>query len=399
MNRYCFIFLIFFLALKITAAPDEWLFERSYKDSRLFLHAFINYSFDLDEDYEWEKYRLSRNGTRFAAGSVSTNDLLINGQLMVNQDLGNGWYFLNRLHYHATRHYHTEEKTVLLGLEKTIYKHYSTFILIQPSFDKEYTDIRFGVSSTDQNREKYMRIALVLDDPLYDHKTKLGSETTQYPVGIHWLFRVEKNNWCIFSEGKWTTGHKRRYIKPELSPVIRFHQQQINHMTIKLYYRFQNGSLLQFSAEHYDFLESHRYYQAENNYRFSDQLTHGAVKYLMRIHPNSHLILQAHGVWMNAESCGYRAHDFSRLDMMPAAFYKFFTGKNTLIFGYFHSQFEWEYLSRAGIRNYNKQGLTEKLLIGWSWQFNKQANIQISLSHETELNNFGGGSIRYRIFF
>ena len=399
MNRLSMLITFFVLTGIIFADSSKWILERSYKDNKLFLHALINYRFNPQWNYLWEKNRIKGNGFRLITGSVSTNDLLIDGQLVINQNLGSGWYFLNYSDYYATRHHNTEEQSVFLGFEKIIKRNFSAFMLVDPSFDKEFTDVNIGFSLTGNKRENYFRIALSLDDLVYESKNNLGGKSDKNPLGVKWLIRYKKNKWCFFSEGKYSSAFKRNYNDPELSPVMNFHQQQINEMKIKLYYHKKKTAIFELSFNHYHFMEKMKFYESQNNYLYTNYVNNLAIKHLYSFNKKNRINIQAHYLWKDAESNGYRTHDFLRKEFLPAIFYEYLTSKNTLTFGFLSTFNSWEYESKTDVKSYIHDGFLEKVLIGWTYHFNEKTKFQLSLSHELEINNFGGGSVQYVMLF
>lgn len=398
---YSNILLLIILLFKsaIFAADFKWTFERGYKNDMLHLHSFVNYEFNPLWHYTWEKNLLKGNGFKFCIGSVTTNDLIGDGQLVINQDLGAGWRFLGYGDWYASRHQNTEEKSIFLGFEKRVIRNIHLFILFNPSSDKEFTDVNMGFSLIGSNRENYLRAALSLEDFVYDEKNDLGGQSNQYPVGVQWLIRYEIKKWCFYGEGKYSSGFERRYPDMELSPDMNFHQQQIDKFNTKLYYHITGASLLELSLYHYHFKEGKLYYESEFDYSYINYINNLTVKYVVPFKEKGRIHLQLHYLIKNANSDGYKGHDYRRKEFLPAIFYEYILPKNIFEFGYMSSIYDWNYDSITNVNDYLDEGYIEKVKFGWTYHFNENTKLQLSISHVVSITNFGGANLQYMMLF
>jgi hypothetical protein len=60
----------------------------------------------------------------------------------------------------------------------------------------------------------------------------------------------------------------------------------------------------------------------------------------------------------------------------------------------------WDYQSFHNQETSNDySGLMDKVKIGWTYQFPQSSQIQISVSHEVQVGNFGGANLQYILLF
>jgi hypothetical protein len=187
-HRNIFFFLLssFFYLHPLGAAEAEWKFEDAYRDRLAYLHAYLNYDFNAVWYNNWEENYFRGNGFLLAVGSVTTHDLLINGSLVVNQSLGNGWWFRGEGSWLDTYHLSNSQKFTYMGLEKEVVWHASLYMLVNPAYDKEYTDLNMGVLLADSTRRNYLRLGLVWEDFVYDEKNNYDGISAITPLSLQW---------------------------------------------------------------------------------------------------------------------------------------------------------------------------------------------------------------------
>ena len=58
---------------------------------------------------------------------------------------------------------------------------------------------------------------------------------------------------------------------------------------------------------------------------------------------------------------------------------------------------QWEY--SIGDWLDDRAGYTDKIKLGWTYAFLPTARVQFSLSHELDLERFGGGNVQFQMVF
>lgn len=374
-------------------------YEEPYRDRLLYVHAFLNYELNAFWLYEWEQRFFSSNGFRLTVGSVTTTDLLGDGQLALNPDLGGGWRFRGVGTWLATRHLNVEEKSTFMGLERHIFREFSIFLLTDPAYDKENTDASLGVLAADKSREKYLSVALVWDDFVYGEKNSRGGVSIRDPLAFQWFLRYGKDKWWVYSEGKLSTGFERSFPDQELSPREQYHRQRIQHLAAKAYYRPAPSTILAGSFYYYRFDEAKNFYRAEYNYRYHNALYGGSLECIFPAGTRARFRALSHYVRQEAGSSGFNSHDFRRGDLLAGVFYERLFARHSLDLGYMAAFFDWNYNGFAGQGDDRQSGYVDKLKLGWSYAFAKSARIHISISHQVNVGGFGGANLQYLMFF
>lgn len=397
-NLRCFI-LVFLLSSEVAAEDFQWEFEDTYRDRMLYLHAFMNYQLDAFWQWEWEQSYFSRHGFRLTVGSVTTDELLVDGQLVINQDLGGGWRFRGRGTFYATHHLNSGERSSFMGFERTLYKNLAIFLLANPDYDKENTDASMGVLLTSQNREKYVRLAFITEDFVYQEKNDRGGISLKSPYALEWFLRYGSGKWWVYSGGKLSTGFERQYPDKEASPEIDYHQQQINHFTAKLYYLPADSSIIAMNFAYYQFEEAQNFTVPAQDYEYANTLYDTSIEFIAPFKRYNRFRLLSHYIHQSAQSREYSAHDFERNDLLMGLFYERFLSRHKIDLGYMFSLFEWDYKGFSGQDNYARDGYVDKIKLGWTYAFKNQARLQISISHQLNIGGFGGANLQYLMFF
>lgn len=377
-------------------------YEDKYQNGALYVHELINYIFHPEWQFDWERQLFSSNELRVSAGSVRTDELLVNTQLYLNNDLSKGWWFHTRGNWYSSRHRNSRTLDAYLGLEKYIYKNFSVFALGFPRFDKEYLSAQFGLGLYSDTRENYLNIALVLKDMVWDGKNPADGRSTQKPLGIQWYIRHNFGKTVLFSEGNYDRGFKRYYPDPVMSPVDKSHNQQTHHQEVKLYYLSSPTAMLQFQYYHYFFDESKTFYgiPAQFDYGYRNELNHFSLLYMFTLREHHRLRLIGQYMVQNAGGTGFSVHDFHREDFMPALFYEYLWIRHILEVGYMFSLHNWEYDNLNDELDYQlSQGKFDKLYIGYTYRFTDSARLHLSVSHQPIIEGFGGGSVQYIMYF
>jgi hypothetical protein len=383
------------------AGQDQRLpYEEHYGDNLLYLHALVGYEFDLWNDFEWERRRVAANSLRLSYGSVDTRELLTDADLRINQPLGGGWLFLGHYRDYASLHLQLRQQDFWVGFEKYLSSSLSAFLRVNPLPDKELMDGELGLSLSGAGRERYLRLALRLDDFNYDLKNHLGGTSERSPLGVRWLLRTGRGSLWITSEGRWGRGFFRKYEDPSKSPDLRSFGQEESQARLRLFYRRASRWLLELSGYHYRFSESKSFQGADGAaYRYRNRISVLALRYALNPGAGHGLRLGIQRVWQGAEANGSRDFGYHRREWLPSATYTFTRGDHALDLGYMGSLYDWDFHDRGGFGSYRADDMTEKVKVGYTYHFSERGSLHISVSHVFSFFGFGGGNVQFTLGF
>jgi len=399
-TRLTFILIIFASVIYVHGQISEWTYEHGYQDRLLFIHPFVNYDYNAYWHNDWEKNFFSGNGFLFSVGSVTTHELLVDGALFINQALGAGWRFRGEARWSETLHLKNVEKSTFMGLEKEVINNSSVYLIVNPAYDKEYTDLNMGILYADSTYENYIRLGLLWEDFVFDDKNSFDAVTDKVPFALQWYGRYQWDQFTIYSQGRWSQGFERRYPYQELSPDLTSHDLQNSNVTLKFYYFPSETSILNLSLYHYQFNETKTFYADSFNYNYNARITDIGIDYLLTLKEVNRLRLQLNYVNKKAKSIGYREHFFDREDFLSAVSYERFFGSHIIELQYMFALPSWDYQSFHDQEPSNSySGIMDKVKIGWTYQFPQSSQIHISVSHEVNVGNFGGANLQYILLF
>jgi hypothetical protein len=397
MIKQIFIFVIILHALCL--AQNEISYTDAYDDPMLYLHALVNYSYNVIWQFEWEQNQFSTNGFRISVGSVTATDLLTDWGLKINHDLGAGWRFQGIGTWNETRHKSVFEKSAFMGLEKNLFSNFNIHLLVNPTYFKENTDLNMGFTIYNDSRESYLRLALQYEDFVYDSKNDFNGKSLQAPLSATWSARAGRNNFWLYTEGRLSTGFKRTFPDEEKSPDLRSHDQLRNDVKIKMYYTFEETAILMMGIHLYQFSEKETFSDQANNYDYENRLVNFFMEYMNRLHKKHRMRLIGHVIGQDALNSGYRAHEFSRTDYLAGGFYEYIIGSHSIEMGYMFAIYDYDYVDYGYRGDFNDKKYTDKVKLGWIYAFPKSAQIMISLSHQLSVGGFGGANLQYMMFF
>ncbi|NOQ97089.1 MAG: hypothetical protein GQ561_02915, partial [Calditrichae bacterium] len=168
---------------------DFFPYEDNYTHDGIFVHEFISYAFHPTWQFEWERQFFQKSGFRISTGSLRTDELLVHGELTVNENLSKGWWFNTRGIWYSNLHRNHRDLSIYLGLEREIFKGVSLFALCFPRFNKEDLGVQLGMSWFGKQRQHYLSLALVLPEMVYDEKNEFGGKNNKKPLGLQWYAR------------------------------------------------------------------------------------------------------------------------------------------------------------------------------------------------------------------
>ena len=385
--------------MELSNVSQAWQFEKPYTDNYLYLHSFINYSHNAFWKFDWQKNLIKSNGLKINFGSVSTNDLQSDINLIINQEISNSWRFKSSGTYRANRFENSQKQNLFMGFEKTVFQSVGLFFQINPLFEKEYIDISFGGLFSDDKREKYISLEIILEDFLYGEKNDFEGKSINDPIVLNWKLRYGLDKIWFYVEGRLTNGFERKFEDKDHSPEINYHLQKINNVNSSLFYLLNRKSILSLNYYFYSFYESKNFYETENNFSYSNDIHDFSIELIYNFKKLNNFRLQSHYLIQNAVSIGYRAHHYKRKESLNGVYYERIFSNFSIEAGYLFSIFNWKYNRTLSNNDYSRSDFSSKVSISWNYQFNINAVLRLSLSHEIEINGFGGGNLQYMMFF
>lgn len=379
---------------------DNWEYEAPYRDEMLYLHSLVNYSHDLQWQYDWERRQLADNAFRIKTGSVTSKELLTDIDLNINQPLNDKWRFMGSFARTGMRQWPKVEERLLLGFERSIFDSSGVYLTINPRYSKEFIDVAAGYTLYRDDREQYVRVGVLFGDWDYQTKTDTGGISEQDPVALQWLVRLAlPNEWYLYSEGEVGSGYERIYPDETLSPDVSRHDQQRNTAQLRVSRATQDGTAWSAWFEWYEFNELKEFRQPGSDYDYQNtQLVFG-IEHARVLRDRHRLRFLAHYVDHTAESAGFNQHTYDRSDILGGAFYEYLWPNSSATFGYGFGQPDIAYRAPDPAGDYDIDEYRDKIMVGWRYTFSDDAQIYISVAHEVSAQGFGGGAIRYQMFF
>jgi hypothetical protein len=99
----------------------DWEYYAPYRDPMLYLHSLVNYSHDLQWQFDWERRQLADNALRINTGSVTSKELLTDTDININQPLNDKWRFQGSFRRTGLRQWPKVEERLMLGLERSVF--------------------------------------------------------------------------------------------------------------------------------------------------------------------------------------------------------------------------------------------------------------------------------------
>lgn len=161
-----------------------WEFEDPYRDQMLYLHALVNYSYDLQWQIDWERRQFAGNALRVNTGSVRSSELLTDIDLNINEALNDKWRFLGSFRRDRLQQRPNRDDQLLLGFERSILESSAVYLTVNPEYDKEFIDVAIGYTLYRDDRQQYIRAGVLLEDISYESKNDSGGKTEQDPIAL-----------------------------------------------------------------------------------------------------------------------------------------------------------------------------------------------------------------------
>jgi hypothetical protein len=379
---------------------DDWELQNGYDTNLLYLHALINYSWDLEWQANWERRRFADNALRINTGSVSSDELLTEVDLNLNEALNDKWRFFGQFTRTGFRRRPVREDQLLLGLERAFGQSSAVYVGVNPEFGKEYIDAEVGYAWYGSNREQYFRAGVRAVDMNWTSKNKEGGEQLEDPLKLVWALRLEigERSW-LYSEGTLGSGYERVFLQPDLSPSIESEDRLENMAELRWGHSGENGELWSVFVDWYDFEESRRYRTPGLDYDYVNRQVTAGIEHIRMLGDRHRLRLLAHIVDVEASSRGFLEHDYERQDVMAGAFYEYLWPSSGLSVAYAAASPDFAYEALNPDDSFAGGSYTDKVILGWRYTFSENAEIRVSIAHEVSEQGFGGGAIQYQMFF
>ncbi len=402
MNRLLFIFSC--LALGETAIGQspgaEWEFQNGYDTDLLYLHALVNYAWDLEDQVHWEQRRFADNALRITTGSVSSDELLTDAEMNINEPLNDKWRFFGQFTRQGFRRRPVREDQLLLGLERRFARASAIFVGVNPEFGKEFIDVEVGYGWYSDNREQYIRIGARAIDLNWSSKNRVGGTQEQDPLKLVWTARLEfSDRFWLYSEGRVGSGYERVFADESLSPDIAREQRAEDLAEIRLGYRDADDQLWSVSVEWYDFEESRRYRSPGLDYDYTNRQVNAGIEHVRLLGERHRLRVLAQFVDQRASSRGFLQHDYERQDLLAGVFYEYRWQASGVTVAYAAAQPDFAYDALVPDDSFSGGSYTDKIIVGWRYTFSDNALLRASVSHEVSEKGFGGGSVQFQMFF
>jgi hypothetical protein len=400
-NAARLLFTLLFIANANAQLPEEpWEFEDGYQTQMLYLHAFVNYAYDLEWQYEWERRQFVGNALRINTGSVASDELLTDIDINISQPLNDKWRFMGRFTRDGFRWQKLRKEQLLLGLERSIFDSSALYLTVNPEYNKESIDLAAGYTFYKDNREQYVRIGMLAEDFEWEAKEELGGLQGQDPIAVEWAIRLAfGNNWWLYSDGKVGTGFERTFPDPAKSPDVSRHDRHENTAQLRVTRAEQDGKAWSTWISWYDFNELKEFRSPGFDYDYSDTVISAAVEHTRLFGDRHRLRLLAQFVDQQAESIGFNAHDFDRQDILAGVFYEYLWPKSGVTLAYAAGQPDIIFTAPDPTDNYKLDDYRDKVILGWRYTFSEDAYIRVSISQEIAEQGFGGGAVQFQMFF
>lgn len=379
---------------------DDWILENGYTTDLLFLHGLVNYSYDPAWQFDWERRRFADNALRLNTGSVASDELLTDIDLNLNEALNDDWRVFAQFTRDGFRRRQARDELLLIGLERRVFESSALYFGVNPEYGKEFIDLEGGYGWYSDDRSRYFRIGVRVEDFQYAEKNQLGGTQEGDPVKLTWATRFALGERLyLYSEGVMGSGFERSFPDADESPDLARHNQNDNQAEVRLTHLAEDGTLWSFNVEYFDFEELKEFRQPGFDYDYESRQLNAGVEHVRYFGDRHRLRLVAQFVDWEASSVGFREHDYSRQDVVGGVFYEYLWTNSGLTFAYAAGSPDFSYVSPEPEESYTGGSYTDKLIINWRYDFSKNATIRFGLSHEVSESGFGGGAVQYQMFF
>ncbi|MBN2425955.1 MAG: TonB-dependent receptor [Calditrichaceae bacterium] len=399
MQRLLIIIMFTFIFSGSNAQSIKWTYDQGFKDDLLYLHVLENYSYHPLWSLEWEKFRFKTNNALLNFGSVEIHDLLNDIRILINQPMDSTWTFIADYQKYSTHFINQEMKALFMGLEGNVYREFNVFLQFKPEFNKEFIDARMGIAFSDKSKLNYCRLALQADQFVYEEKNDYEGKVDQYDYGLYWNFRYGNDKWNIFSEGLQTTGFDYIYPDSQKSAGLSRHKNKNDHGIVRLYYFINKESFIRLEAVRYYFSERKLFFADAYSYRVENSIYSLQLLYNYILGKNWSIRFSGRYLKQNSDASGFVNYSYNRDEFLPGIWIDYNKSRHNIEVGLVESFYGWKSKSISDQYRFSQQSNIEKVKLGWSYQFENNSRLQLSLSHVFSVFGFGGFNLHYLVFF
>ena len=434
---------VILLLLSIWLVPllgreDRERFLRTATDEKLYLHAFLDYAHDPLARLDWWARRFVDSGIRLTTGSVTTNDLMVDGDLHLNVALGDGWWFRYQGEYTQLRHRDADRIDHVAGLERRFGRHWGLFLTANAAAEKERIDIRTGLMIASDDTLSYARLAVILEDVVWEQKNPRRGDDERRPFGLRWALRTERGPWQMISEGEWSTGYARHYPDLDRSPDLFSEARRMREALTVVARRLSGGRWLWAEGEAYAVRSEREEPEAVaippdhsvHGGAFAGRLAGSAATpagtgafypfppvedatrtvdyrngywrlgfgFWQPLGGGRHLYGEGHRLVQDGEDRGGNPFRYDRAEWLGSLTARQRFGSQALDVRVLASAHEWTW-RRAGLPTDERTDVVEKFKIIWTRWFAERGVLTLALSHSFSLGGFGGGHLRWQVVF
>ncbi|MFN2369734.1 MAG: hypothetical protein ABR506_01120, partial [Candidatus Krumholzibacteriia bacterium] len=315
-------------------------------------------------------------------------------QVNLSEPLAGRWRFLYRLDWQDSRHMDVAAQQHWLGFGAALVPGLEAELQVHPAAAKEELDLRAGFLVAGGDRTCYLRLAVRWDDFLYEEKNDRGGLSRARSTGLQGELRWAGGPWELAAEGHYGSSWARTFPDSARSPQVSAAGGRQGGGGARLRFLTGAGSFVQAGLNHWDFRASEARRDGEGGYAYRNAWLHARALAVLDLSPRVGLRPEFHWLRQWATADGRRTFDHRREDLFPALFVQWRTGgRTTWELGYMAVHYSWQH---AGV---DDAGYTDKVKLGWIFAPTPAARLQLSLSHEVDLDRFGGGNIQYQMLF
>jgi len=238
-----------------------------------------------------------------------------------------------------------------------------------------------------------------IEDFLWEEKNDYNGRAVKYPKGLFWQIRNTTGKINFFSEGRISTGYKREYQEEGHSNLLRSEEQKENTALAKLYYIMDENKFIETGFYHYNFFERNFFFSGSEDYSYSNKIQSFHIQYIFPVKQNFVFRISGRYIRQMSNASGFKNYTYKRDEWMPSFFCEYFYGKHVFELAVMNSFYNWDYDEVKIVNDYAEHERSEKIKLGWTYSFNENTRLQISLSHVFSIWGFGGGNIQYMMFF
>ena len=379
---------------------EDWAFEDSYQNELLYVHALANYSWDLQAQLDWELNQFTNNALRINTGSVASDKLFTDIDLSLNERLNDKWRFSGRFERNGQRRRSVTTEQLLLGFERSILENSALFVTVNPEYNKAFMDVALGYALYRDQREQYLRVAVLLEDINFEGKNDIGGTEQQQAVSLRWFARVSlPGDWVVYSEGQVGQGYERQFDDAVASPELVSQAQRNNRAELRFSRQAEDGTLWSFWTEWVDFEDERTFRSADFDYQYANRELTLSAEHVRLLGERHRLRLLAHYVDREASSVGFKGHRYVRNDVVGSAFYEYLRANSGISVGYAFGVPDYDYAAVDPDASYAGGEYSDKLVVGFRYTFSERAEVRASISQEVSQQGFGGGSVQFQMFF